>query len=268
MSTVVVKAPSTAPQGTIFYDRDGGSHVVAAGGLLTIDSKYLSGLLAAGYSIPSTFGAVSANLTAAVSGIQANATALSYGLNQVATVASAADAVILPAAVPGEFVTVVNDAANAMLVFATGADTINGVAGATGISQPGNSDIVYSCVVAGQWRAVPQTGFAGASPAIGSTANGVVSNGTSLANGTVLNADISRVTTVGSANGALTLPVSKPGMRRRVTNANGGNTANIFPAVNETINSAGANTSVQLAANLTIDFICAVAGTWDFVKSA
>lgn len=265
---VTVKAPSGVVQGQKFFDRDGGVYTIAAGGLLTIDSKYLPDLIPAGYTIPGSFGAVTANVTANSGGGQANATALGYGLNQVATVAAAADSVLLPAAVPGETVTVVNDGALPTQVFGTNADTINGVAAATGISQPALSTVVYSCVVSGQWRAIPQTGAIGALPAIGSTANNISSNGTTLANGTPLVASINRVTAVGAANGALTLPAAKPGMRMRVTNANGGNTANIFPAVNETINSGANNISVQLAANTTIEFTCAVAGTWDFVKSA
>lgn len=266
MANITVK--TALAQGTIWSSRDGTQYTIAAGGLLTADAKYIQDLITAGFTIPATFGATAANITALSGGGQTNATALSYGLNQVATVAAAADSVLLPPAVPGEMVIVVNDGAAAMQVFGTNADTINGVAAATGVSQPQNSIVEYSCVVAGQWRIVPQTGFSGAHPTVGSTANNIASNGTTLANGTLLTADINRVTNVAAANGALTLPASKPGLKIRVTNANGGNTANIFPAVNESINGAANNTSVQLASNVSIEFSCAVAGTWDFIKSA
>jgi hypothetical protein len=122
--------------------------------------------------------------------------------------------------------------------------------------------------VINKWVALPQAGFNGSLPTFGSSANGVSSNGTTQGNGTPITAALTRVTTVAAVNGAVTLPAALPGMRLRITNANGGNTANIFPAANETINSAAANTSVQLAANKTVELSCAVAGAWDVLLSA
>lgn len=270
MANVTLKAPSTVTPGSLYQSRGGTQYTIAAGGLLTIPagSQDIQDAINQGYTFPSTFAAVTANLTAQPAGIQANATPMSYGLNQVATVATAADGVALPSAVPGEYVTVINDAAKAIQVFGAAGDTINGIASATGIPQPPNSSATYSCVVAGQWRVIPGLGFSGALFTLGSTANGVASNGTTLANGTVIAAQLNRVTAVGSVNGALTLPASVPGMRIRITNANGGNTAVVFPAANDAINSAAANAGFSLAANKTVDLTCAIAGQWDTVLSA
>lgn len=267
---VTVKAPSSIVAGSVYLDRDGGSHTVAAGGLLTVDVKYLADVQAAGYVSPSTFGAVSANITAYSGGGQANATALSYGLNQVATAAAAADSVILPSAVPGEIVTVVNDGAAAVQLFGQTADTINGVAGATGISVPALSQIVLTCMVANQWRAVPGLGYGsqGGVGSFGPAANAIASNGTSLANATLLTNRINRVTTVGAANGGVRLPAALPGDIRVVTNANAANAANVFPAVNEAITGGAANAALNLAANKTALFVCAVAGQWDALLTA
>ena len=92
------------------------------------------------------------NLTALAGGGRTGATALKVGLNQVATVATAADSVVLPACTnAGMIVVARNSAANAMQVFAAGSDTINGTAGATGVSQAATTGAVYMCTATGSW---------------------------------------------------------------------------------------------------------------------
>ena len=85
-------------------------------------------------------------LTAKAGGGITSATALVYGTNQVTTVASAADSVVLPVGAAGGVVVVRNSGANAMQVFAQGSDTINGTAGATGISQANAKTSIYFAV--------------------------------------------------------------------------------------------------------------------------
>jgi hypothetical protein len=265
---ITVKAPSTLVQGTTFYAIDGTTYTIGAGGIVTIDSKFIRQALELGFTIPASFNAVTANLTALAGGGQTGATALVYGINQLATVATAADSCMLPAAVPGEFVTIVNDGVAACQVFGTGADTINGIAAATGLSQLPNSVATYWCAVAGQWRVEPGFGFSGNFATIGVSANNIASNGTTQANGTPLTATLNRVASVGAANGAVVLPASQPGMRIRVTNANTANAVGVFPVANEAITPGAANAVFSVPANKTADFSCAVAKQWDALLSA
>ena len=108
--------------------------------------------LATGYSGSlQTFSSVT-GLTAHAGGGQASATLLTAMQNQVTTVASAADSVKLPASAPGMEITVINSAAvNAMQLFGTGTDTINGVASGTGVSVAAGKQAQLSCYTAGAW---------------------------------------------------------------------------------------------------------------------
>jgi len=85
-------------------------------------------------------------LTALAGGGRTGATQMVYGTNQVSTVASASDSVVLPAGAAGGVVVIRNSGANAMQVFAQGSDTINGTAGATGISQASAKTSIYFAV--------------------------------------------------------------------------------------------------------------------------
>lgn len=112
------------------------------------------GLNSSNSSSSQTLSTVTTGITAFATGGKTNATALGYGTNVVGTVATAADSVKLPAAVAGVSVLVFNSASNAMQVFGQGTDTINGVATGTGISQGGNSGVMYVCATAGAWLTV------------------------------------------------------------------------------------------------------------------
>lgn len=92
-------------------------------------------------------------LTARAGGGQPNATQLATGLNEVSTVATAADSVQLPAAVAGSRAIVANAGAASMQVFgkAGRTDTINGIAGATGVAHANGLSGEYWCPVDGKW---------------------------------------------------------------------------------------------------------------------
>jgi hypothetical protein len=93
------------------------------------------------------------SITAFAGGGQANAYALGYANARVTTVATAADSVILPVAVPGMKMTVVNAAAaNAMAVFPATGDAINALAADASLSVAANKAITFECVVAGRWH--------------------------------------------------------------------------------------------------------------------
>lgn len=93
-------------------------------------------------------------ITALAGGGRTGAPVLVLGSNEVTTVASGADSVVLPVAVPGSVVFVVNAGANALQLFANGSDTINGTAGATGISVANAKRIMCVAADVGQWYTI------------------------------------------------------------------------------------------------------------------
>lgn len=93
---------------------------------------------------PLALGTPVTGITAHAGGGQASATLLTANINDVGTVATAADSVKLPPpTIPGQIIVVANNGANAMQVFGSGTDTINGVATATGVSQPAGKHAFY-----------------------------------------------------------------------------------------------------------------------------
>jgi len=99
-------------------------------------------------------------ITATAGDGQTNAAQLNYGLNQVTVVATAADSVKLPACVIGAIVYVTNDdSTDAMTVYGASGrtDTINGTAGATGVSQVAGAHALYICVAPGAASGAWQT---------------------------------------------------------------------------------------------------------------
>jgi len=82
---------------------------------------------------------------------QATATPIKTMQNRFTTVALGTGA-ILPVAVAGMNLVVVNAGANPMQVYGTGADTINGIAGSTGIALAAGKTAEYFTTVAGAWH--------------------------------------------------------------------------------------------------------------------
>ncbi len=79
---------------------------------------------------------------------------------------------------------------------------------------------------------------------------------------------INRVTTVATAADSVKLPVSTAGQKVVVINAAASNAMDCFPATGESINALSANTQLSIAANKTVIFYCAVAGTWNSIVTA
>lgn len=94
-------------------------------------------------------------LTAKAGGGQSGATLLSVVFNRFTTVGTAADSAILPPAVPGARITVVNAAAaNSMNVFPATGEFINALAVNTAFAVAANKACDFICVVAGKWQAL------------------------------------------------------------------------------------------------------------------
>jgi hypothetical protein len=100
--------------------------------------------------IPATATAIS-GITAYAGGGQSSATPLTATINTVTSVASSSASVKLAKCIPGRQQTVINASTNAMQVFGSSPDTINLIATATGLSQPGGKTAIYVCAAAGAW---------------------------------------------------------------------------------------------------------------------
>ena len=81
---------------------------------------------------------------------QATALALTKNYTVVATVASSTG-VVLPAASIGQTIYVFNNGANVLQVYGNGSDTIDGVAGSTGVPLTNAKRCAYVCVAANTW---------------------------------------------------------------------------------------------------------------------
>jgi hypothetical protein len=109
------------------------TNVAAAGAVMADGTVSMSGDLTMGAA---TFinGSVSAGITASTTQTQAGATALISHKNEVSIVASDNDAVVLPTAVAGRQVIVINNGANTLQIFPASDDVIDGQAVDTSIT--------------------------------------------------------------------------------------------------------------------------------------
>jgi hypothetical protein len=116
----------------------------AVGGTLAVTgaAAFTANITASAYLLSSVGNA----LTAAGS-TRADALALTKTVNNVTTAASGTG-VILPASAAGNIVTVFNAGANAIKVYGAGSDTIDGTAGATGVTLTNAKRAMFFCVAA------------------------------------------------------------------------------------------------------------------------
>ena len=100
-------------------------------------------------------GFSAASITAHAGGTQALATPIRSALTLIAVCATAADSVVLPPAMGGQILWITNaGAASAQVFAAPGADTINGIANATGIALANGKSLTLMCPLAGAWFSV------------------------------------------------------------------------------------------------------------------
>jgi hypothetical protein len=91
-------------------------------------------------------------LTATAAGTQVNSLVLNSAFNEVATVTTGNDSVVLPLAKSGLRVMVTNSGAgNSLQIFANGTDVINATAGATGVALAQNATAYFICRKDGTW---------------------------------------------------------------------------------------------------------------------
>lgn len=92
-------------------------------------------------------------IVAKAGGTKAAAVQLDRSFNQVDTCATNDDSVLLPKAIAGSMVTVINNGAARLGVYGTGADTINGAATATIYNIAAGKTATFTCAKTGAWFA-------------------------------------------------------------------------------------------------------------------
>jgi hypothetical protein len=208
------------------------------------------------------------NITANPGGGQANAFQLLRQNSRVTTVASAGDSIMLPPALPGLELVLVNHGLNSMQVFGQGTDTIDDVASATGVPQMADSTTLYYCMNAGMWYSEGlASGYARGSVGAFQTLSvqtGIVAHaGGGQGAAVQLTAMNCFIATVATAGDSVKLPPAKVGMEITVINQSATATGpNVFPATGESINALSANTAIAVAPQTVLIFFCGIAGTW------
>jgi len=200
--------------------------------------------------------------TAHAGGTQAAGLALTSQVNRISVVASVGDSVVLPPSVPGLMIIVINSAAKAVGVFGTGADTVNGVAAATGVLQMGASVGLYFCSAIGAWYANLGVGYSGSFSTVWQNA-GISAAGTTQPGATALTAEYNQVTTV-AAGAGVALPPALVGMQVTVSNQ-GANQLQVYGnnTAADTINSIATGTGLSQGVGTIVVYTCAVAGNWE-----
>ena len=222
---------------------------------------------------------MSSVITAGTTRTQAGATQITADVTTVntSTAPSAGtllgDGVALPQVNTGvDRVWLINNTANPIQVYtyhvSSGtADTINGVAGATGIAQAPNSAVEYIEANPGAWSAVGTAQGYSAGFSTETALNGITAHsGGGQASATPLPAVINRVTTVAAAGDSVLLPAAAPGLSITVANATTTNAMSVYPSGSDVINAAA--TSFSVAAAKTATFYCTNAGQWHTILSA
>lgn len=95
-----------------------------------------------------------AGIVARAGGGQANATQITKVFNRVVTVATAADSVKLPAAIPGASLTIANRGGASMNVFPQTGEFINALTVNSAFAMANNATSYFFCALEGRWDAV------------------------------------------------------------------------------------------------------------------
>jgi|SRR5579863_1402970 len=206
-----------------------------------------------------------AAITAGTTRTQAGATALTREVNRIdtstapATGSTLGDGVALMPSVAGLDVTVINNTANPIQVYGNGSDTINGVAGATGVPIPPGDVATFECAIAGAWHFEAGVGAAGNLP-VELAADGISAAGSTQANATQLVAALNRVTTATAAQG-VKLPASAAGLDVIVENHSGVAIV-VYGSGSDQIDDVAAATGVNQMDSSVVIFTCYAPGKW------
>ncbi len=214
---------------------------------------------------------------------------LTTPINNITTTASGTGAT-LPSAVAGNDVIVYNNGANTLKLYGASSDTINGVAGSTGITLAAGSAIELIAVATATWLSsdasnlgtmalqnanavtisggnIDNTVIGGSTPTTGtftfvreSATDAISAAGTTQSDATALTAAINNVTTISSGTG-VKLPPAIKGDSVVVYN-NGVNVLQIYADGSDTINGGSGAVGRSLGLVSKAEFDCIANGAW------
>lgn len=208
---------------------------------------------------------VTSAITAGTTRTQAGATALTTELNRVDTSTAPAagstlgDGVKLPAAAAGLQCIVINNTANNVQVYGAGSDTVNGVAGATGVAIPPGAVEIFESGAAGSWQYDAGMGSSGPLP-LELAADSVSAAGSTQGAATQLVAAYNRVTTA-TANQGVKLPASAPGLDVLIVN-HSGQPLTVYGAGTDKIDDIASATGLTQMDSSVVLFTCYASGNW------
>jgi hypothetical protein len=187
-------------------------------------------------------------------------------LNRFTTVPAGAGC-MLPPAVAGLSITIINSGANPLQVYGDGGDTINAIAGVSGVPMMVNSTALFSCTTTGAWfTSNLGSGFTttaqGAAVATFSTQSGITASTThSIAGGTPIVAGQAEIHVCATSGDAVTLPLAQPGMEITIVN-NGAAPAGVYPQATDQINAGGAGVVALQTNGTVLLYYCFVQNLW------
>lgn len=160
--TIILENAGSNPMQVYGYGTDTINGVATATGVsqmqgsVVIYTCYASGAwfangLGAGYSGSLQTASTVSSLVAHAGGGQGSATPLTAMVNNVTTVATAGDSVILPANSVGMSITVANNGAASLNVFADSGSNINGGSTNGSVAVATGTITIFYCVAAGKW---------------------------------------------------------------------------------------------------------------------
>jgi hypothetical protein len=199
------------------------------------------------------------SITAFAGGGKASATALSRSVNRITTCATAGDSVLLPKAIAGSLLILINQGAQAAAFYGNGNDTVDGLAAASASYVAKGDSVWLACVTAGVWQTVSTRGVI-------KTPQTLAATGATQGNAAQITAQLVFVTITASTEG-VKLPSAVPGMEVTVC-ADTAKGVKVYPATNAKIGSAATNVAVALAANKTAKYYAFSTTQWRVMTGA
>lgn len=96
-------------------------------------------------------------ITAHAGGTKAAALQLAKSISRISVCATTGDSVLLPKAIAGSVVIVINSGAQTANLYGTGADTIDGASTATAATIATTKAKIFTCLTAGAWYTIAAT---------------------------------------------------------------------------------------------------------------
>ena len=166
---------------------------------------------------------------------------------------------VLPPSFIGAVITVDSGTQNAVRIYASGSDTIDAIAGATGIVFAPVRHATFYCYQAGQWHSAQYAGVGGYSllPA----ASGLVLTGTTRADALPLTAQLNFVDASTPAGAGGILPLAITGNAITIYSGTA-NAIKVYASGTDTIDGIAGATGVTLGASHRCVYYCFHTGTW------